>query len=185
MGRTGALTPVARLEPVFVGGVTVTNATLHNQDEIDRKDIRVGDRVVVEKAGKIIPHIVRVEKHERKQKLPKYQFPTECPECGTGLVQDEGGVYIRCPNLQCPAQVKERIRYYASRNAMDIEGLGEETTELLVSRELVTQVAELFDLEADPLVEEAQLENLVTDEASQIVYAHNHTGLPIAHCPAF
>ena len=100
----------------------------------------IGDVLVVEKAGKVIPHIVRVEKHERKTELPQFHFPTHCPECDTPLVKDEGGVYIRCPNLDCPAQVRERIRYFATRNAMDIEGLGDKLVEQLVSDGLVQAV---------------------------------------------
>src|SRR5690606_5025297 len=106
-------------------GVIVSRASLHNADEIERKDIRKGDMVVVERAGKVIPHVVRVETHLRTTELPKFEFPKTCPECGTPVVKDEGGVYIRCPNLECPAQIKERLRFFASRNAMDIEGLGD------------------------------------------------------------
>ena len=124
VGKTGTITPVADLEPVELAGTIVSRASLHNADEIERKDVRPGDVVVVEKAGKIIPHVVRVEKSERDGPLRKFVFPTACPECGAKLVKDEGGVYIRCPNPQCPAQLKERIRYFAGRNAMDIEGLG-------------------------------------------------------------
>ena len=108
VGKTGAITPVAILEPVELAGTTVSRASLHNAEEIERKDIRVGDVVIVEKAGKIIPHIVRVEKHERgKKKLPKYPFPTHCPVCNTEVIKDEGGVYIRCPNQNCSAQLKD------------------------------------------------------------------------------
>ena len=152
VGKTGAITPVAELEPVELAGTTVSRASLHNADEIARKDIREGDVVVVEKAGKIIPHIVRVEKHERKGKPRKFVFPTECPECGTAAVKDEGGVYIRCPNLDCPAQVKERIRYFASRNAMDIEGLGDKLVEQLVSSGLVKSYGDLYRLTAEELL---------------------------------
>lgn len=151
VGKTGAVTPVAFLEPLELAGTIVSRASLHNADEIERKDVRVGDVVVVEKAGKIIPHVVRVEKHERKGHLPKYHFPTHCPECGTKLVKDEGGVYIRCPNLKCPAQVKERLRYYASRNAMDIEGLGDKLVDQLVNEGLVRSYGDLYRLELEPL----------------------------------
>ncbi len=147
VGKTGAITPVADLEPVELAGTTVSRASLHNADDIDRKDVRIGDVVVVEKAGKIIPHIVRVEKHLRKGSLRKFVFPVECPECGRKLVKDEGGVYIRCPNLQCPAQVKERIRYFASRNAMDIEGLGDKLVDQLVNEKLVRSCGDLYRLE--------------------------------------
>lgn len=147
VGKTGAITPVADLEPVELAGTTVSRASLHNADEIQRKDIRVGDTVVVEKAGKIIPHIVRVEKHLRKGSPRKFVFPTECPECGRKLVKDEGGVYIRCPNVQCPAQLKERIRYFASRNAMDIEGLGDKLVDQLVNDKLLGNYGDLYRLE--------------------------------------
>ena len=106
VGKTGTITPVADLAPVELAGTVVRRASLHNADEIERKDIRVGDVVVVEKAGKVIPHIVRVEKQERKGDLPKIRFPTKCPECHTPLVKDEEGVYIRCPNVDCPAQAR-------------------------------------------------------------------------------
>jgi DNA ligase (NAD+) len=147
VGKTGAVTPVAELSPVELAGTTVSRASLHNADEIERKDIRVGDTVVVEKAGKIIPHIVRVEQHKRQGRPRKYSFPTHCPECGNELRKDEGGVYIRCPNIDCPAQLKERIRYFASRNAMDIEGLGESLVDQLVSERLVTRYGDLYRLE--------------------------------------
>ena len=151
VGKTGTITPVADLEPVQLAGTTVSRASLHNADEIERKDVREGDVVVVEKAGKIIPHIVRVEKHERKGPLRKFVFPEKCPECGTKLVKDEGGVYIRCPNPECPAQVKERIRYYASRNAMDIEGLGDKLVDKLVDEGLVTFYGDLYRLTPEKL----------------------------------
>ncbi|MGA2059593.1 MAG: NAD-dependent DNA ligase LigA [Thermoguttaceae bacterium] len=151
VGKTGTITPVADLEPVELAGTTVSHASLHNADEIERKDVRVGDVVVVEKAGKIIPHIVRVEKHLRKGSLRKFVFPTACPECDTKLAKDEGGVYIRCPNMLCPAQVKERIRYFAGRNAMDIEGLGDELVNKLVDEKLVRNYGDLYRLTADDL----------------------------------
>ena len=152
VGKTGTITPVAELEPVEIADTIVSRASLHNADEVERKDVRVGDVVVVEKAGKIIPHVVRVEKHERKKTLPKYKFPTNCPQCETSLVKDEGGVYIRCPNLKCPAQVKERIRYFASRNAMDIEGLGDKLVDQLVEAGLVAGYGELYALSQEQLV---------------------------------
>jgi len=153
VGKTGTITPVAELEPVELAGTTVSRASLHNADEIQRKDVRVGDIVVVEKAGKIIPHIVRVEKHRREGDLKPFAFPTNCPICGTALVRDEGGVYIRCPNFTCPAQVKERIRYFASRNAMDIEGLGDKLVDQLVVAGLVQSYGDLYRLQADQVAE--------------------------------
>ncbi len=148
VGKTGAITPVADLEPVELAGTTVSHASLHNADEIERKDVRIGDVVVVEKAGKVIPHIVRVEKHLREGPVRKFAFPADCPECGRKLLKDEGGVYIRCPNTQCPAQVKERIRYFASRNAMDIEGLGDKLVDQLVEGKLVRGYGDLYRLES-------------------------------------
>jgi DNA ligase (NAD+) len=171
VGKTGAITPVAELEPVQLAGTTVSRASLHNADEIERKDVRVGDVVVVEKAGKIIPHIVRVEKHERTADLRKFRFPSHCPECDTRLVKDENGVYIRCPNRDCPAQVKERIRYYASRNCMDIEGLGDKLIDQLVGSGLVRDYGDLYRLTAEQLLKlermgEKSAENLLAGIAA-------------------
>jgi DNA ligase (NAD+) len=166
IGKTGAITPVAELEPVELAGTTVSRASLHNADEIERKDVRVGDIVVVEKAGKIIPHIVRVETSERKGRPRKFRFPTECPECATALVKDEGGVYIRCPNAKCPAQLKERLRYFASRNAMDIEGLGDKLVDQLVTDGLVSDYAELYKLDAERL---AALPRMGSKSAEKLV----------------
>lgn len=152
VGKTGAITPVAELEPLELEGVTVSRASLHNAEEIERKDIRVGDIVVVERAGKVIPHVVRVETHLREGDLPKFAFPTHCPDCATALIKDEGGVYIRCPNLDCPAQLKERLRFFASRNAMDIAKLGDKLVDQLVNAKLVRRFADLYDLNAETLI---------------------------------
>ena len=173
IGKTGAITPVAELQPVELAGTTVSRASLHNAEEIERKDIRPGDVVVVEKAGKIIPHIVRVEKHLRAKnfpgkELPKFPFPTSCPQCTTTLVKDEGGVYIRCPNVYCPAQVKERIQFYASRNAMDIEGLGESLVDQLVDQKLVSNYADLYRLELSQL---SSLERMGKKSSQNIIDA--------------
>jgi DNA ligase (NAD+) len=152
VGKTGVITPVADLEPVELAGTIVRRASLHNADEIERKDVRVGDYVVVEKAGKVIPHVVRTEVHRREHSLRKFHFPTHCPECGTEVVKDEGGVYIRCPNPECPAQLRERIRYFAGRNAMDIEGLGDKLVDQLVSDGLVKSFGDLYRLTLDQLI---------------------------------
>ncbi len=152
VGKSGAITPVADLEPVELAGTVVSRASLHNAEEIARKDIRVGDVVVVEKAGKIIPHVVRVESHLRTAEFPAFEFPRDCPACATALVKDEAGVYIRCTNPRCPAQWKERIRYFASRNAMDIEGLGDKLVEQLVDASLVRNYGDLYRLTAEQLV---------------------------------
>jgi DNA ligase (NAD+) len=151
VGRGGTITPVADLEPVELAGTIVRRASLHNADEIARKDIRIGDVLVVEKAGKVIPHVVRVEKHLRKGHSPPWTFPTECPECGTAVVKDEEGVYIRCPNVDCPARCRERLRFFASRGAMDIEGLGDKLVEQLVSTGLVKDYADLYALTPEQL----------------------------------
>jgi DNA ligase (NAD+) len=151
VGKTGTITPVAELEPVEIAGTTVARASLHNAEEIKRKDVRVGDVVVVEKAGKIIPHVVRVEKHLRTQLLAPFAFPSVCPICGGVVSKDEGGVYIRCNNARCPAQFKEKLRHFASRNAMDIEGLGEKLIEQLVDTDLVRSFGDLYRLQAESL----------------------------------
>ena len=147
VGKTGTLTPVAHLQPVDIAGTTVSRSSLHNKDEIARLGLRVGDWVVVEKAGKIIPHVVRVEEHRRTGAEQPFEYPTTCPECQTPVEQDEGGVYIRCPNPNCPAQLRESVRYFASRAAMDIEGLGVKLIEQLTDRGLVRSFADLYRLE--------------------------------------
>jgi DNA ligase (NAD+) len=152
VGKTGAVTPVAEMEPVELAGTTVSRASLHNFDEIQRKDIRVGDTVVVEKAGKIIPHIVRVEKHERESGSLEFKTPTGCPECETALSRDDGGVYVRCTNPDCPAQIKEKLRYYATRNAMDIEGLGDKVVGQVYDAGLVRSIGDLYRLDVDGLL---------------------------------
>ncbi|NBU39428.1 MAG: NAD-dependent DNA ligase LigA [Planctomycetia bacterium] len=151
VGRGGTVTPVADLEPVELAGTIVRRASLHNADEVARKDVRVGDVLVVEKAGKVIPHVVRVEKHLRTGSLPAWQPPTHCPECDTALVRDPDGVFIRCPNVDCPARLRERLRFFASRGAMDIEGLGDKLVEQLVATGLVTTYADLYALTPERL----------------------------------
>ncbi len=152
VGRTGALTPVARLEPVLVSGSTVSNATLHNYEEIERKDIRVGDTVIIEKAGEIIPAVVSVKKELRTGTETAVPVPTHCPVCGTAVHRDEEQVVIRCPNPHCPEVVKRRIEHFVSRGAMDISGLGEAVIAQLVDfkkadgSRLVADVADLYDL---------------------------------------
>jgi DNA ligase (NAD+) len=152
VGKTGTITPVAELEPVQLAGTTVSRASLHNQDEIQRKDVRIGDWVVVEKAGKIIPHIVRVEKHRREGAPPVWEFPKTCPECESPLHRDATGVYIRCTSKNCPAQWRQRLRYFASRDCMDIEGLGEKLVNQLVDSQLVNSYADLYSLQLDQLM---------------------------------
>src|ERR1019366_7421229 len=151
VGRTGVLTPVAMLEPVTVSGSTVSRATLHNEEEIARKDIRIGDRVVMEKAGEVIPAVVSVLTEARTGKEKKFRMPTICPECGSKVVKEEGQVAVRCINGQCPAQLKRRIEHFASRGAMDIEGLGEMMVEQLVNQELVRDVSDIYELTAEKM----------------------------------
>ena len=159
VGKTGTLTPVACLEPVEIAGTTVSRASLHNRDEIARLGIQIGDRVVVEKAGKIIPHVVRVETHHRDGTQRPFEFPTVCPECQTAVEQDEGGVYVRCPNPTCPAQLREGLRYFASRAAMDIEGLGAKLIEQLTDKKLLTSFADIYRL-ADRRAELLELDRV-------------------------
>jgi DNA ligase (NAD+) len=151
VGRTGTLTPVAVLEPVLVSGSTVARATLHNEEEIKRKDIRIGDTVVIEKAGEVIPAVVEVRTAARTGKEKKFRMPATCPICGGKIVKDEGQVALRCINVRCPAQLKRRIEHFASRGAMDIEGLGEVMVEQLVSRDLVRDAADLYELTPEKL----------------------------------
>ncbi|MFN5710040.1 MAG: NAD-dependent DNA ligase LigA [Planctomycetota bacterium] len=168
VGKTGAITPVANLKPIELAGTTVSRASLHNAEEITRKDIRIGDTVIVEKAGKIIPHIVRVEKHLRSGNETVFEFPRTCPACGELLVQDEGGVYIRCPNWNCPAQIRERLRFFASRPAMDIEGLGDKLVEQLVSAGLVRNYGDLYRLDKAQLL---QLDRMGEKSAEKLLGA--------------
>lgn len=146
VGKSGTLTPWALMEPAEIAGTTVTRSSLHNKDEIARLGIQIGDWIVVEKAGKIIPHVVRVEEHRRDGSQRPFVFPTECPECQTPVEQDEGGVYIRCPNPSCPAQLRERLIYFASRGAMDIEGLGVKLVEQLTVGGFVANFGDLYRL---------------------------------------
>ena len=152
VGRTGALTPVARLEPVTVAGVTVTNATLHNLDEIRRKDIRIGDSVVIRRAGDVIPQVLRVIEDRRPSDTKIFHMPQTCPECGSEVIRDSDGVVIRCSGgLFCPAQRKQAIRHFASRRAMDIDGLGDKLVEQLVEKGLVSSPADLYRLDIETL----------------------------------
>lgn len=173
VGRTGALTPVARLAPVFVGGVTVTNATLHNQDEIDRKDVRVGDTVIVRRAGDVIPEVVAVVSERRPAPEPPrfdllQRYPV-CPECGSHVVRLEGEAAARCTGgLVCPAQRKQALLHFASRRAMDIEGLGDKLVDQLVDRDLVHTPADVYGLELDTL---AGLDRMAEKSAANLLAA--------------
>jgi DNA ligase (NAD+) len=153
VGRTGAITPVAMLKPVRIGGVTVSRSTLHNWDEIERKDIRIGDTVVIERAGDVIPHVVAVIREKRSGKERTFPPPKVCPVCGSQAVRGEGEVAYRCIGLNCAAQVLEKINHYASRGAMDIEGLGEKNVELLYNRGLIRHFVDLYQIKKDQLLE--------------------------------
>ncbi len=188
VGRTGVLTPVAELEPVQLAGTTVKRATLHNEDEIRRKDIKVGDRVVIEKAGEIIPAIVKVVAEKRTGAEMDFAMPTSCPVCGGEVEKREGEVALRCINLQCPAQVKNWIAHYASRGAMDINGLGEALVEQLVDSGLVKNPAELYSLKKVEVLGlermgEKSAENLIKgiEESKQRPFEKVLFGLGIRH----
>jgi DNA ligase (NAD+) len=151
VGRTGVLTPVAALEPVFVSGSTVSRATLHNEEEVARKDVRIGDTVVIEKAGEVIPAVVSVRTDLRIGAEKKFQMPKNCPECASRVIKDPEQVAVRCLNAQCPAQVRRRLEHFASRGAMDIEGLGEKMVTQLVKADLLRDVSNIYQLDAEKL----------------------------------
>lgn len=152
VGRTGVLTPVAELEPVLLAGTTVARATLHNKDEIARKDIRIGDYVLVEKAGEIIPAVIEVNLKRRAPECGPYVFPETCPECGTKVVQLEGEVAMRCPNLSCPAQVRRRLAHFASKACLDIDGLGVAQIDEFVAKGWVKEIPDIFRLKREDLL---------------------------------
>jgi len=166
VGRTGALTPVAVMEPVRVGGVEVSRATLHNQDEIDKKDVRIGDSVVIQRAGDVIPEVVQVIESKRTGKEKKFRIPSKCPVCGAEVIKEEA--IHRCIGLDCPAQLKGRIKHFASKRAMDIEGLGVKLIDQLVDKGLIKDVADIYGLEKKQLVE---LERMADKSAQNIVEA--------------
>jgi DNA ligase (NAD+) len=152
VGRTGALTPVAELEPVLLAGTTVSRATLHNEEEVARKDVRVGDTVWIEKAGEIIPRVVKVVESERKRGAPKFGMPDTCPVCGSPALKEEGEVARRCSNTaSCPAQRRQALLHFASRTGMDVQGLGEALVDQLIEKQLVRDIASLYDLQLEPL----------------------------------
>ena len=152
VGRTGVITPFAVFEPLKIGGVTVSRSTLHNWDEIERKDIKIGDTVVVERAGDVIPHVVMVIKEKRTGREKSFPLPEKCPACGSQVMREEGEVAVRCVSLHCPAQVQEKIIHFASRGGMDIEGLGEKNVELLYSRGLIKHFEDIYKLKKDDLL---------------------------------
>lgn len=168
VGRTGVLTPKAVLTPVRLAGTTVTNATLHNQDYITEKDVRIGDTVIVQKAGEIIPEIVEVDFKQRPDGTEAYHLPDHCPVCGAPVARDEDGAAIRCTGAECPAQLLRNITHFASRNAMDIDGLGPAIVEQLVNSGLVKTVADLYELHAQDV---AQLDRMGEKSAENLIRA--------------
>src|SRR5262249_33254175 len=169
VGRTGAITPVARLKPVFVGGVTVTNATLHNEDEVRRKDVRIGDTVVVRRAGDVIPEVVRVVVERRPKGASQFGMPARCPECGSKIVRLPDEAIARCSGgLVCPAQRKQALLHFAGRRAMDIEGLGDKLVDQLVDASIVHTPADLYKLGIAAL---AELERMAEKSAANVVAA--------------
>ena len=168
VGRTGALTPVAVLEPVEIGGVTVSRATLHNEDEIRRKDLRVGDQVLIERAGDVIPQVVKAIVDRRTGDETEYVFPSKCPACSMAAVREEGEAVWRCINVSCPAQIRERLEHFACRDAMDIEGMGPSLVQQLVDSGLVERVSDLYRIGKEDLL---TLEGIAERSADNIVSA--------------
>ncbi len=169
VGRTGAITPVARLQPVFVGGVTVSNATLHNKAEIERLDIRVGDSVIIRRAGDVIPEVVSVVKEKRPRKTEAFKFPTQCPVCESDIVFEGAGIIGRCSGgLICSAQRRESIKHFASRRAMDIEGLGDKLVDQLVDEKLIDTVADIYSLTVEQV---SALERMGKKSAQNLIDA--------------
>ena len=152
VGRTGALTPVATLKPVFVGGVTVTNATLHNQTEIDKKDIRIGDTVIIERAGDVIPKVVKSIPEKRQMDSNAFKIPQRCPVCNTDAIFSKDQAVLRCPNSSCPSQIKGRIQHFSSRNAMNIDGLGKKIVNQLVEKAIIISVSDIYFITKDQLL---------------------------------
>ena len=179
VGRTGVLTPKALVTPVRLAGTTVTNVTLHNQDFIREKDIRIGDTVLVQKAGEIIPQVVRVELNKRPMDTQVYQFPTVCPVCGAPVERDEDGVALRCTGAECPAQLVRNLTHFASRDAMDIEGLGPSNVQTLVKAGLLHSPADLYGLQAEQI---ASLDRMGKTSAGKLVKAiQNSKGNDLSH----
>lgn len=169
VGRTGALTPVAILEPVRVGGVVVSRATLHNEDEIERKDLRIGDTVVVRRQGDVIPAVVAAVHSLRDGSEKRFKFPTACPECETKVVRPEGEAVSRCPNQNCPAKLTNRVIHFASRRAADIEGLGEKNVELLIEHGLIKKLSDIFRLNAEQIKELPRMGDLSSQNLVEAV----------------
>ncbi|MGZ6237711.1 MAG: NAD-dependent DNA ligase LigA [Syntrophales bacterium] len=176
VGRTGVLTPVAIMKPVRVGGVTVSRATLHNMDEIEKKDVRMGDTVIIQRAGDVIPEVVKVIESKRTGKEKKFVMPTTCPECGSHVVRLEGEAAHRCIGLVCPAQIKEHITHFASRGGMDIEGLGDKMVAQLVDTKLIRDPADIYFLKKESLL---TLERMAEKSANNLLAAIERSKTPL------
>jgi DNA ligase (NAD+) len=174
VGRTGTLTPTAELEPVGVAGVTISSASLHNMDEVERKDVRIGDTVVIERAGDVIPYVVAVDTGARTGRERKFRMPDRCPACGSRVVREEGAAAYRCVGLRCPAKLRESVRHFASKHALDIDGLGDKLVTQLIDAGLVHDVADLYDLEKrkDDVV---ALERMAEKSAQNLIDAINQS----------
>ena len=168
VGRTGAVTPVAKLHPVNVGGVIVSNATLHNQDEIDRKDVRIGDSVLIQRAGDVIPEVVKVILDKRPKGTHSYKLPEYCPVCNHQVRRSEDEAVARCQNMACPAQIKGRIQHFISKKCMDIDGFGEKLVNQLVEKGHIMSVADIFKITHDQL---ASLERMGDKSATNVITA--------------
>jgi DNA ligase (NAD+) len=177
VGRTGVITPFAVFEPVRIGGVTVSRSTLHNWNEIERKDIRIGDTVIVERAGDVIPHVVLVDREKRSGRERKVPLPEKCPACDSLVVRGEGEVAVRCVSLHCPAQLREKIIHFASRGGMDIEGLGEKNVELLCSRGLINHFEDIYRVKYEDLLELPRFAEKSAQNLIEAIEKSRHTTL--------
>ena len=177
VGRTGVITPFAIFEPVRIGGVTVSRSTLHNWDEMERKDIQIGDTVVVERAGDVIPHVISVIKEKRTGIEKPFPVPEKCPVCGSKVLREEGEVAFRCIGLNCPAQVQEKIFHFASRGAMDIEGLGEKNVELLYSKGLINHFIDMYRLKKEDLLQLPRFAEKSSQNLIDAIEKSKHTTL--------
>ena len=177
VGRTGVITPFAIFEPVRIGGVTVSRSTLHNWDEMERKDIQIGDTVVVERAGDVIPHVISVIKEKRTGMEKPFTVPEKCPACGSKVLREEGEVAFRCIGLNCPAQVQEKIFHFASRGAMDIEGLGEKNVELLYSKGLINHFIDMYRLKKEDLLQLPRFAEKSSQNLIDAIEKSKHTTL--------
>jgi DNA ligase (NAD+) len=177
VGRTGAITPIAELEPVAVGGVTISSASLHNMDEVERKDVRAGDTVIIERAGDVIPYVVEVVKNKGARRAPKFVMPERCPVCRSQVVREEGEAAYRCIGLNCPAKLRETVRHFASKHALDIDGLGDKLVAQLIDTGLVKTVADLYDLTKEHLVDLERMADKSAQNILDAIAASKHTTL--------